>query len=305
MDGIGNTELGGTTNDGNRHYAAIFKADGTQIAAFRQFLANPLPNYSGGDGGTIEYRLRLATSTGPTNTTVGSPVTVRYGMSRPEGPAPRIVAPADWVTTPGQWYALVARNIDPNPTVNFTSVDGIVFFNTVPADESTQPRFPDGQWQSFYSNTGSGSWGPRYGTAMTAQLQVEYADGRIAGVGYVYRRAVITLGSAAEVFTPRVNVPFSQIAFRAIGSGTLTLRLESGGGVVAQGSTISDDGGWDFVSASGTLRAGQSYRLVASGNGLTTKSIQKGSAYGFTPATYYGDGSVEGDSAADLQFYFR
>jgi len=44
---------------------------------------------------------------------------------------------------------------------------------------------------------------------------------------------------------------------------------------------------------------------VASGSGLTRKSIQKGSAYGFSGATYFADGSVQGDSAADLQFYFR
>ena len=61
MDGIGNTELGGTTNGGNRRWAAIFKASGTRITAFRVQIPNPVTNYSGGNGGTIEYRLRTAT----------------------------------------------------------------------------------------------------------------------------------------------------------------------------------------------------------------------------------------------------
>lgn len=300
FDGIGNTELGGTTNDGRRHYAAVFRAPCSRISGFRQQLANPLPVYSGGDGGTIRWTLRTAANLLPTNTTAGAAVDVRYGMTRPSGIAPRVAV--DWPVTPGAWYALVGKNVAADGRTNFTSVDGIVF--SVP--DPVQPRFPDGQWRTYFSDTGTDGWRARYGAAMTAQLQVECSDGTIAGVGYVYRRTTLDLGTArAETFTPKAARSFGQVCLRAIGTGTLSIRLERGGSAIAQGSVSHSGPGWSCINASGSLTAGVAHRLVVSGAGLSTYSIEKGAAHGFAPQTYFTDGAVEGDARADLQFVIR
>jgi hypothetical protein len=305
MDGIGNTELGGTTNDGRRHYAAIFKSTCGRIVAFRQQIPNPLPGYSGGDGGVIRWTLRTATSTAPTNNTVGHGVDKRYGMSRPDGIAPEIKV--DWKVDAGSWYALVGKNVDSNPRVNFTSIESIAL-ESVNSANSDQPAFPDGQWQTFYSDSGTGNWQPRYGHAMTAQLQFECADGKRFGVGYVYRRQVLGLSNGrAEVFTPNATRSFDKVCVRAWGSGELTVVLERAGEVVARGKASDPRASsWTCPSGmSGEFDAGVRYRLILRGDGMTTYSIEKGSAYGFHSNTYFSDGSVDGDSRADLQFFFR
>jgi hypothetical protein len=76
---------------------------------------------------------------------------------------------------------------------------------------------------------------------------------------------------------------------------------------VASGSAVNPSlSGWTCPAGlDGSLDAGVAYRLVIGGVGLTTYSIEKGSAYGFEASTYFRDGSVDGDSRADLQFYFR
>ena len=227
-------------------------------------------------------------------------------MTRPDGIAPQITAPGDWNTTPGDWYALVAKNIDADATTNFTSIDN-VDFESLPSAQKVQPKFPDGQWQAFYSDTGTGSWVPRYPPAMTAQMQITDVGGGITGVGYVYRRNVLALSTArSETFTPGSSFPFTVVGFRATGNGTLTLRLERAG-VLVSGfpvSIVSAGAGWEIAQVSGTLDSGVSYVLQASGSGLSTYSIEKGAAHGFNSATYFADGSVTGDSNGDLQFYF-
>ena len=87
----------------------------------------------------------------------------------------------------------------------------------------------------------------------------------------------------------------------------MTIRLEAGGVVVASGSAVPGVGyAWVTVPLVATLRSGTSYRLSVTadaGSAFKSYSLQKGYQYGYSPATYFTEGSQEGDSGGDLQWY--
>jgi hypothetical protein len=86
-------------------------------------------------------------------------------------------APATLVA--GTLYHMVLTNVDASPTVNYISINNtITMVNLVPR----QPAYPDADYCSLYNVAGGGF--TEY-ASHTPILDVEYADGKHDGMGYV------------------------------------------------------------------------------------------------------------------------
>ena len=236
----------------------------------------------------------------------------------------------------GQLYHVVFKNVDPNPTANYASLDGVFMF------QPTSPRqaaFSDVDWGQP-TRSGSGAWADQSSTVPIMQLN--YANGVTGGLGYmeVWVRSYKSISGSAkarEAFTVsgsnRAVSSFSVRLTRISGSSPLTVRLEtSAGTLVEQGSiaasqiAIGTHATWETYTfdTPRTLVSGQSYNVVLSAPSDTAYSIfviREGSSWGFNPTTYFGDGHAQyatgsswgaftrdGGGAldqGDLQFYFR
>jgi hypothetical protein len=226
----------------------------------------------------------------------------------------------------------VFRNVDPSPRTNYISVDGLW---TRSRTSPRQPGLSDLDWGQLM-NQGSG-WESR--PTFTPILDLGYANGVHAGMGYMevwIRKSRTISGSNAvrEVFTPRASRTVSRVSVRVArssGSGALTVRLMTGGTVLASGqigaSAVGSSIGWagTTLSKSVTLRAGTSYQLVVtapSGTSYSTWALERGNHYHFATTTYFADGHGEYTSGsgwsgfdqpggsydnvnADLQFLMR
>jgi hypothetical protein len=297
--------------------------------------------YGGGTGGTIRITIQADDGTdghGPSGTILAS-TDVVHPVDGPGGNSYAFASPPELVA--GQLYHVVFTNIDPSPSMNFVSVNGLYVFADMPV---WQPALSNSDWANLVRTEG-GSWSadrpPGQGT-ITPIMQLSYANGATAGLGYVevwYEAAKTISGSrsARESFT--VSGSNRQVASvsvrlrRVSGSSPLAIRLEtSGGAVVEEGSIPASSipttsrAAWatyPFTSAH-TLVSGQGYHLVLSSAADTSYSIfviREGSSYGFAPTTYFGDGVAEYNPGSgwvafdpgwrgpldegDLQFYFR
>ncbi|MDE1941074.1 MAG: hypothetical protein KGI66_03065, partial [Patescibacteria group bacterium] len=243
-------------------------------------------------------------------------------------PAPQLAA--------GTLYHVVYSNIDPDPSANYSSVNALY----QPAEPSpVQPTVSDIDWAEL-SRTPTIGWYQRLG--MTPILQLDFADGTVAGNAYRYIHAQdIEPISGASMARERFTVSGSDRTVDAVsirlarqsGNDPLTVRLESGSGALIEQGTIaasrfSSAPGWATYSftAPHTLAAGQTYDLVVSAPSSSIYdifTIQKGVGYSsadWSPATDFPDGSAQydggsgwsgwpsagssPDTESDLQFYF-
>jgi hypothetical protein len=209
-----------------------------------------------------------------------------------------------------------------------------------------QPAFGNVNWGQP-TQSGSGGWSDQSDTVPIMQLN--YANGVAAGLGYieVWVRSYKSISGSAmarETFTVsgsnRAVNSFSVRLMRISGSSPLTVSLQTSGGTLIDQCTVAasaiavgtpgDHGGsghatWetcDFASPQ-TLVSGQTYNAVLSTAANTVYSIfviRKGSSWGFSSTTYFGNGRAQyttGSSwgpftqdgggpldQADLQFYF-
>jgi hypothetical protein len=244
----------------------------------------------------------------------------------------------------GQLYHAVFKNVDPNPTANYASLDGVSMYQpTVPR----QAAFGDVDWGQP-TRSGSGAWADQSNTAPIMQLN--YANGVTGGLGYmeVWVRSYKSISGGAmarEAFTVsgpnRAVSSFSVRLMRISGSSPLTVGLETSTGTLIEQGTIAasqiaigtpgDHGGsghatWETYTfdAPQILVSGQSYNVVLSAPSDTIYSmfvIRKGSSWGFSPSTYFSDGHAQYTTGAgwgpftqdgsgtldqaDLQFNFR
>jgi hypothetical protein len=202
-----------------------------------------------------------------------------------------------------------------------------------------QAAFSNVDWGQL-ARSAPGTWADESDTIPIMQLN--YADGATAGLGYIENwdasaKTISGSGSARETFIvsgPSRQVSSVSVRLRRIsGSSPLVVRLEtSNGTLVEQGSIpaasipTSAHPSWATYTfaTSRTLAAGQGYHLVLSSAPDTSYSIfviRKGSSHGFSPQTYYADGSAQYNPGSgwvafdpgwrgpldegDLQFYFR
>ncbi len=341
MDSLNNTQIGGSDA-----LSASYRFRATTSSALKSIKIYIMgPQYSGygaGTGGTIEATVQ--TDDGSSKHLPSGQVLATASF-HPSAVFETISWASPASLTGGQLYHVVFRNTDANPKANFASVNGIFMY------QPTSPR------QAAFSNTdwgqpvrsGNGAWSD-LGTTVPI-MELDYANGVKAGVGYmeVWIRSAETISGnakAREAFTvsgaSRAVSSFSVRLMRISGSSPLTVRLEGSDGSLIETGTIAasqiavgtpgDHGGsghatWETVtfSTTHTLVKGQSYNVVLSTAADTRYSIfviRQGSAYGFSPTTYFADGhaqyttngsswgafSQDGSGAldqGDLQFYFR
>ena len=290
MDALGNLMIG---PDGQVAVRFMCTHNGTIDRIVQQYQ-NVTPGYMGGTGGQIKWELRTddgtsnhfpsstvlwtVTDTSPTKTKSGT-VIQWFDVS----PAIPVAA--------GTLYHIVYTNVDPSPTTNYVSFDGI---NTSKNTSPVQPCYSDANLMAFSQGP---NWLPNLHT--TPEFNVHYTDGYAQGTGYVDTTS--TSSPASETFTVSGG---NQVAtsVSAAGSG-LTFTLTSGGSTLASGAgAVSSYPGWQtytFPSAI-TLYNGQTYTLTVSGS--TGKAVQKGTPYGMY--TSFPDGYYTANSAFDLEFYF-
>ncbi len=222
--------------------------------------------------------------------------------------------PSPYAVKTGTLYHVVFENVASNPASNYVSVNDLIIWNpSTFGDGPTQlePKYPDEF--ALMRDTGSG-W--KRNANHLPNMDVEYANGAHDGAGYLgaeinsYGR----IGGSNQVrerFTvtgqdQTVDGAYARIG-RQSGSGSVTLRLETGSGslideVVVPGSrlttnwTLGDawnpNGTWvgSSFGTSHVLKVGQTYNLV-----MTAPS---GSQYSMVPL-------LQRDSTHEGNYYMR
>lgn len=311
MDSLNNTTIG--------PYGSVssyrFRATTTSLLnSIRIYIVGKAAGYASGTGGTLEVSVQTDDATsnhGPSGTVISS-VSIPNASSL-DG-LPLITFPAPATLNAGQLYHIVFRNTDPSPSTNFVSLDGIFMYQpTVPR----QPLFSDVDWGQPLKYASNG-WQDRPNTIPI--LQLNYADGTKAGLGYMevwVRSYKIISGSgmAREAFTVSGSDKTVSSAtvriMRDSGTSPLTVRLETSNGTLIEQGTIpsssiavgtpGDNGGgstWATYtfSAPHALSQGQSYNLVLSAPSDTQYSIfviRKGVEYQFAPTTHFSEGYAQ------------
>jgi hypothetical protein len=141
--------------------------------------------YSGGDGG--QYRVSIQTDDGtrrhhPSGRRLAS-LTWRPGNRLNNGYVRRFVFPRPPRLQKGRIYHLVFKNLDPQPSRNYVSINELFTFERL---HPRQPRFADGIYavingSSAYGSGDSWSVDPRH----TANMDIVYANGRHDGLAYL------------------------------------------------------------------------------------------------------------------------
>ena len=221
---------------------------------------------------------------------------------------------------PGAFYHVVFSNSDPDPEHNYVSVNAL-FQKTCGAP--IQPGRADSDWAMLIRSRLQPAWtlrrtpGSREG--FTPILEIDYADGRSQGMGYVEfwmgaPKPIEGPAAVREVFTvsgrSRPAAAASVRVRRLSGTAPLSLRLEQADGkVLAAGecqgalpaiTPTASLGGCEWVSlpfgSTQALVTGRSYRLVLtapSGTRYEAFPMRKGSDKGFSAATLFPDGHAE------------
>jgi hypothetical protein len=310
------------------------------ISQVRFYIISNKAGYAGGNAGTIQISIETDDGTSAHNpsgtvlatSTLEHPVPADGGY----GYFPLITFPTPANVTAGQIYHVVFTNVDPSPSINFSSVDELYYKN---ATTPNQPTVSD--MASAVLRLRSGKWGmvPGYSPI----FEIYYSNGDYQGYGYVEAFVMapeVISGSqqVRETFTVSgATRSISSVGIRLArisGSGNLTARLENGAGTVIEQGYLSAasfplSSSASPVWASYTfanpqnLATGQTYHLVLQAPSSTEYEaypIQKGTAYGFDKLTYFPDGYAQFNSGAgwvgwsvwgvsnrtdgDLQFYF-
>jgi Putative Ig domain len=236
----------------------------------------------------------------------------------------------------GHIYHVVFTDADPDPSINFLSVDELYYKTATTPDQPTVSDMASAvlRWRS-------GTWQPLAGYSPIFELY--FSNGDYQGYGYVEAFVMapeVISGSKAvrETFTVSgATRSVSSVGIRLArvsGSGNLTVRLENGAGtLIEQGYlsassfpiTSSPSHVWatyTFAKAQ-SLVSGQTYHLILeapSSSEYVAYPMEKGSGYSFDKLTYFPDGyaqfnpgtgwvgwsvwGVNNRKDGDLQFYF-
>jgi len=346
--GIGSDALGNTTIGPNQHklsYRLRLQHTG-YISSVQPYLIMDHTGYWGGTSGQILVSIQTDDGTSSHNPS-GQKLTSALLIDPDAVPTPTRYFPTftfagQAAVTAGELYHVVFENPDPNPNVNYVSVDALY---QAAAPVPGQPTMSDTDCAvllySDYSSTVGTVWQPRQG--YTPVLQINYADGFTEGHGYMEvwvdaPEPISGTSSVRETFTVSgTSQTASSVGIRAArmsGSDPLTVRLETGAGTLIEQGEISAAsfpvsssatyawGTYKFTT-SHTLTAGQTYHLVLQSPSSTVYQafpIRKGSDYGYKNTTYFPDGyaqflqsgswvgwtqwGVTNRTDGDLQFYF-
>lgn len=342
-DGLGNTTIG--PNQNKLSYRLQVQHTG-YISAVQPYLIMDHTGYWGGTSGQILVSIQTDDGSSSHNPS-GQKLTSALLIDPDAVPTPTRYFPTFSFTghapvTAGEIYHVVFENPDPNPNVNFVSVDALY---QATAPDPSQPTMSDTDCAVLlFSNYGGATgtiWKPRQG--YTPVVQINYDDGFTEGHGYMEvwvgaPQSISGTSSVRETFTVSgQSDTISSVGIRAArmsGSAALTVRLENGSGtLIEQGEIPASSfplstsatytwGVYKFAAAH-TLANGQTYHLVLQSPASTVYQafpIRKGSDYGYKSTTYFPDGyaqflqngtwvgwtqwGVTNRTDSDLQFYF-
>jgi hypothetical protein len=226
----------------------------------------------------------------------------------------------------GAIYHVYFINVDGSPASNFISLD-LLYDSAEPGVATPLGGGATGSylnWALLYKESSGGAWSVRPG--FTPTLDLRFSDGTNYGNGYIDATVssstnVSGANQVRETFTVSSGSGGTRtvngVRVSLSGSGTPTVRLETGAGAVIATGTMTLDpiyGGYniykfDFGSPV-TLTQGSTYHLVFSATGsMNTWGLRKGSVgYGFSPQTCFMDGyaqksSDSGSSWSDIYPY--
>jgi hypothetical protein len=276
-----------------------------------------------GSGGTLKVELQTDDGTPlhrPSGQVLASNVRRMALVATSDRFFPRLSFDRAPALQPGALYHLVFSNPDPDPEGNFVSVNAL-YLKSGP--DPLQPRLADADWAMLMRSRTSPAWAvrrtPGSQDGFTPILEIDYADGRSQGMGYVEfwmgaPKPICGPARVCEVFTvtgpSRHVVSASARVRRLSGAAPLSLRLEQGDGkrlmegeargpLPACTPTASLGGcGWVTFPFPGpqTLASGGTYRLVLSapaGARYEAFPMRKGTDKGFSDATLFADGHAE------------
>jgi hypothetical protein len=264
--------------------------------------------YQAGQGGTIKVDLEADDGTGAHLPTGDSLASVSYGNILAQNHNyPELTFPVPAALKGGGIYHLVFTNVDPDPTVNYISLDALY------SDAQTAPIQPSSTDTAFAElvRSESGPWKLRPG--FTPTLELDYADGASQGNGYIevwstnpkrisanaMVRQAFTVSGPARSFT-KVMVRLNRVA----GTSPLTVQVAEADGTVIETGTIAASEVLEGVSAwvtctfplSHVLATGIGYTLTLTSPADTPYSIypiRKGHDKGFSNCTIFPDGCAQ------------
>jgi len=277
------------------------------------------PHYGCGNGGTIQICIYPDDGTA-NHFYTGAPLAcvTHYGDLRTTNHIRTDTFSVPPILTAGTLYHLHWTNLDADPVANFISVNNtVVFTPTVPM----QPTVSDVDLAVLTG--GNGSYPAEQSKQDTPIYQLNYANGTVQGQGYVESWIELPvdisgINEVSEAFTvsgsnrtvSQVSVRLSEIS----GNEPLTVTLAAlSGTTIEQGtiasfqqvvwpSSMNTSGTWPayqpvwgnytFTSPH-ILAAGQTYRLTlsTSSNALyQAYAIHRGTIYGLTSPSFFGDG---------------
>jgi hypothetical protein len=342
-DGLGNTTIG--PNQNKLSYRIRVQHTG-YISSVQPYLIMDHAGYWGGTSGQILVSVQTddgSSSHHPSGQKLTSSLLINPdAVPVPARYFPTFTFSGHAAVTGGEIYHIVFENPDPNPAVNYVSVDALY---QAAAPVPSQPTIPDTDCAvllfSNYSAAEGTIWKPRQGYAPIVQMN--YDDGFTEGFGYMEvwvgaPQSISGSSSVREAFTvSEASRAVSSVGVRVArlsGSGALTVRLETGDGtLIEQGdvaaTSVPLNASATYVwatykfSAPHTLSTGQSYHLVLQSPVSTIYQafpIRKGSNYGYKNTTFFADGyaqflqagswvgwtqwGVANRKDGDLQFYF-
>jgi hypothetical protein len=239
-DNLNNSQIGGPQNQETAYRFRATQSSG--LKSIRVYVIGPAKaGYGAGTGGTI--RATVETDDGTAVHGPSGVVLATRDFTPTDGAGNVYTFTSSPNLTDGRLYHIRFTNIDGNPAANYISLDGTYQAATV------------GQWQPLGPNVdfaqvlkiGNNPWTESRGSGtsvITPMLDLTYGDGSHQGMGYIetwgrggrdgYNTAD---GSNAlrEVFTVNgQSLSVSQVSVRLArtsGSGDLSLRLETSGGV--------------------------------------------------------------------------
>ena len=336
-DGLANTTIGPNGNTVSYRFRARHSGVLRQL---RLYLIPDRAGYSGGTGGVLQISVNSDDGTpahSPSSTKLASHLLSAPLTATPSRYFPLVSFTAPPTLISGQIYHIVFSNADPNPSINYLSVDAL--YMQVPTTP-VQPAFNDMDGAVLLRSEG-GAWAPRKG--YTPIMELRYQDGTSTGIGYIESwigapQAISGVNAVRETFTvtgsPRKVGTVGIRVARVSGTDNLQVRLEnSDGSLIEEGliaatvfllnSSPSHNWGTYAFSLAHTLAPGETYHLVLEAPSTSSYQafpIRKGAHYGFGESTFFRDGSAEfkqgthwvgwtqwgvtNRTDSDLQFYF-
>jgi hypothetical protein len=246
-DGLANTVIGAGHNQGDYRFRSTHT--GT-LAAIHTYWQNG-SGYGSGNGGT--YRIDLETDDGTSNHFASGKVLATTNELHPNTLFVTETFSSPATITSGTLYHIVYTNIDPSPSVNYTSLDMIWVAGGTKAPTPSQPTVSDTDWAHLYnqgtisapvwhwrSQASSGDGGNYMPT-----MQLDFTDGTSYGNGYMEvwietsRKTINGSNAAREAFT--VSGP-------SLTAGSVTVRLRHDSGIDPVTVAVLDGTGTSVTS---------------------------------------------------------